>query len=525
MNDKKKLDDFWDIDAIVPKKKSPAVTNTAKIQEISVTGKTNINSSVPLTSAPAKEKALLRATELLCEYKPANPLIKNVKLFKWPSAYNYYEKFKADARYFFSRTGDECEFTPFFSYIPQYHHLTKGQFAFYLWFRDNARQNKYIFCDFSYIMLYIYELINIPEMLTPKETLKRLTGIWVAYRERFPRLDKYLVEWICDFCLINGISPDLDELGTIYKDVVDAASFKEFYVPDATDTRDAYAHAAIASLSNYDFRRSKYAQGENKAAFEDHIVGAIGFAIEENRLFDKGMMKTTTMRRDSFGGALCGSDLKRVIEVEHYSLSGSYELRSIITNAVKYAENSVRAALGIKSRLGNLSVPQGVRESIDRYFMANLTKKKQKEEIPEYERRYALPVSPISSENAKDIERESWKTTKLLVDAFEDTAEEAPVQAIEESTYVAGENVYADLIGILSDEDKEFIRLALKEDFEREKELCQKLSKPIDIIAELINSSAADICGDIILEANETGYTVIEDYKEEIANWIDHMKA
>ena len=194
MDKKKDLDDFWDIDDMIPKKKHSSVSKN--IHPVEINGsKTAVADSGDraLTDAPVKEKALHRATELMYEYEPENPLIKKVRLYKWPTSYNYYEKFKADARFFFSRTGEECEYTPFFSYIPQYHHLTKSQFAFYLWFRDNARRGEYIFCDFSYIMLYIYELINIPDMMEPKDTLTALIGLWRAYRDRFPRLDKYLV--------------------------------------------------------------------------------------------------------------------------------------------------------------------------------------------------------------------------------------------------------------------------------------------------------------------------------------------
>ena len=39
-------------------------------------------------------------------------------------------------------------------------------------------------------------------------------------------------------------------------------------------------------------------------------------------------------------------------------------------------------------------------------------------------------------------------------------------------------------------------------------------------MAEMINLSATDICGDIILEEKCGGYTVIDDYKEDVSNWI-----
>ncbi len=520
MENKKDLDDFWNIDDIVPKKRLNTVTRDTSACEISVGAAKTSDSSLLISGTSKKEKVLFRATELLSKYTPKNPLIKSVKLYAWPSSYAYYEKFKADARYFFSRTGEECEHVPFFSYIPQYHQLTKSQLAFYLWFRENARRGEYIYCDFSYIMLYIYELINIPETQAKEKTLDTLCGLWLAYRERFPRLDKYLVEWICDFALIYGISPDMTALEPIYSDIVETASFKEFYSPDAKDKNEAAALLAIGALSGYDFKKSKYAKEENYGIFKDNIVGAIGYAIERLDLLKTASMQTSVLRRDAFGGALCACDRKRVIEVEYYSLSQSYGLRSIMTNAVKYAENAVRASLGIKSRLGNLTLPDRVREAIDLYMSENLSRYKKKEEMPEYEKRYELPKTDLSSENAKDIERASWETTKMLVEAFEDESEKNIEKLIETAPVSVGDDPFADLASILGEDEKRFVKLALTGNISAQRKFCGTLGKLPDVMAEMINMSASDICGDIILEVTDGGYTVIDDYKEDVSNWI-----
>ena len=529
MDGKKDLDDFWNIDDIIPKKKlspRPVDTSLALISQNGAAPSSRTAISGASGSTPGKEKALFCATELVNEYTPRNPLIKNVKLYAWPSSYNYYEKFKADARYFFSKTGEECAHVPFFSYIPQYHHLTKSELAFYLWFRENARRGEYLYCDFSYIMLYIYELLNIPETQPPETTLKILLGLWRAYRERFPRLDKYLVEWICDFCLINRLEIAAGELDFIYKDIIDSASFKEFYAPGEENEDEAYALLAIGSFSGYDFRKSKYANDEFRELFEDRIVGALARTIKENDLMGTANMKPNVTRRDSFGGALCASDIKRVIEIEYFSVSQSYGLRSVITNAVKYAENAVRASLGIKSRLGNLNVPENVKASIDGYMSENLTRRRyKKEETPEYEKRYETPVSPISSEHAKDIERASWQTTKLLVDTFEEESDAAPEKEqlappAVSAAPVSGEDVFADLMSILGEDERAFIKFALAGDFASQRALCERTGRLPEVAAELINSSAADICGDIILEENEGGFAVIDDYREDVSRWL-----
>ena len=65
-----------------------------------------------------------------------------------------------------------------------------------------------------------------------------------------------------------------------------------------------------------------------------------------------------------------------------------------------------------------------------------------------------------------------------------------------------------------------FIKSALNEDFSGQNDIADKLSELADSIADAINEAFADGFGDVILESSDSGYVVIDDYKEDIEEWL-----
>jgi hypothetical protein len=156
----------------------------------------------------------------VCSYEPENSMIRQVSVFRWPERYQYYERFTADAERYFNRTSAEVPFVNFFAYMPQYSQMSQDQLRWYLYWRDNVRHGVYLATDYSYIFLYIYEILNLPEKIKPAQGLTMLCELWLAYREQFPRLDRYLGEWVCDYCLIHGLPAPLDTLSGILPTLV-----------------------------------------------------------------------------------------------------------------------------------------------------------------------------------------------------------------------------------------------------------------------------------------------------------------
>ena len=236
------------------------------------------------------------------------------------------------------------------------------------------------------------------------------------------------------------------------------------------------------------------------------------------------------MTREAFAGAICTPRLKAKIEVAYTSFSGTHELRYIITDVLKYAENALRAVLGVRSRLSIYAVSAPLRERLDAFLAVNLPQKRHrsapKAEVPQYERRYDLPRREISAARAAEIEAASWQTTERLVEAFSPdtvaenelplTATEAPAVAdtvLEALPLVDGDIPQdgADFAAALG-KYRAFLPLAVARDRAGQRAFARELGELPDAITDKINTVAGDVVGDIILEDLGGCYAVVEDY-------------
>ncbi len=537
MADKNKrdvMDDFWNIDSLVPKKRPAAVfddkhTDAAEI-EIPVPGEvvssTARSEKIPEGSvikryihphtAESEKKKIPDE-----EYSPENSLIHSVRLYSWNSAYPYYEQFRKAAIFYYNKTSPKVEAEPYFSYMPQYSQLSDRQLAYYLWFRSEIRAGRYPSVEYSYILLLIYETINLSDKLPRERSVDLLADLWLNYRGEYPRLDVQLSEWIFDMCLLGKTPPPRDILGEVGNSLPATAGLREFYA-DAVGDSGAFATLLIRHCSNYNYKKSKFSNGDNLELYKKHMHGVLAYIISKSNdpayPFEFAGLKLQDSRtqRDSYTGALCSPRVKKRIEIEFCSFSHSHELRFIVTDILKYAENRIRAHIGVKSRLSVNALPSEIKILADEYFGRELPIKTLhpsiENEIPEYEKLYEPVSRGLSFESAAKIEELSWETTERLVDAFEEEVE--TLEIAEEITAPTSEES-DDLFSSLTEDEKNFIRAALDEDFTAQSRIASLSGSLPDIIADKINTIAADIMGDILLEDVGGGYAVLEDYAEE----------
>lgn len=388
----------------------------------------------------------------VCSYTPENSLLRQVSVFRWPERYQYYERFTADAQRYYNRTAAECPFVNFFAYMPQYASMSQDQLRWYLYWRDNVRHGVYLATDYSYIFLYVYEIINLPDKIAPRNGLDMLCDLWLAYREQLPRLDRYLGEWVCDYCLIYELPAPLERLADILPALISTLTFREFYVAfDSTGECPITAQLCDV-LTGAAWRQSKYLTPENRPLFEEHlygaVLGALRYAWETDADFVSLLgFSEVQQSRNAFSGALCTYACKRRIDVSYLSLSRSYQLKFIISDLFKLAENCIRAHLGIKARLNATGVPEPLKTYVKHYFEEKLPPlravRKQAEtkaskaaaERAEAESAYAALYEPLSEtlspEAALALEMDSWVNTEMLVAEETDGADHSADSAAE----------------------------------------------------------------------------------------------
>ena len=520
---------------------------------------------------PQRADAPQSAEPYLCYTPDDNKLIKEVRVFMWPSPYTFYERFRSDARKYHDFPAKECRPAPFFSFMPQYVQLTADQRAWYFYWRSLVREGKYPSTDFGYVMLYIYELINLTDMLEPAEVLRLLCDIWLGYRNQHPRLDRYLSEWVSDLCFIHRLTLPYEKLAPIYPQIISASRLKEFYVGCSRGSDLPFAEALLSFNSGYDWQRSKYITDENRHLFEEHIRGAFLYACRKLESADpaniaadspKAELLGSALRnyglnqrviRDAYSGALCSYEIKRRIEVHYYSCTRSPELRNIVTDMIKCAENNVRAMLGIKSRFSTPNLPIAAKNFINEYFAPLRAKPKKKaEDVPEYEKYYEAANTSLSPEAALALERSSWETTRLLVDAFEDGQGDSAGTAEPDKSALLPENGWSDADDDTiaaselqqenhaasdsrppvqtvdtprgnSDDNSDFEILCRAYTLLREgnsrgfASLADSLNMMPETLSEKLNEYAYEIIGDIAVEPDGLGsWQVIPDYAAEL---------
>ena len=541
-------DDFWDLPEITPKRKRPDAKSAppSGTDAVSLTfgeateGKKYI---IPkrenLSGIPEKH------SEVILQYEPQDSLILSVKICKWPSDYSFYNRFLQDAHKYYRVKCEEAPFVPFFSYLPQYNQLNIDQLRFYLYWRRQVSRGNYIKTDYSYIFLYLYELINLEDVSTPEKRLSAMCSLLLGYRDSFSSLDRYLGEWICDFCLIHRLSPPDDIPEDVLSELMTVVSLREFYIKSRENVHDTAMRDLIIRNNKYNYTDSAAFGPKTKSIFDTHLIRSVIYTIEKTENVKDGEpnLQKTLVSRTAYNGALCVSGTKCRIDAEYLSLNRSYRFRGMITSLVKCAENNIRAALGIKSRLSEAGLSKETVAVMKEYYAKYLppqTGRREKRVTPEEAIRYELyeaKETGFDPASAAEIELSSWELTKRLV---EDAAAGADCNG-DNTSYTPEDSVSANGVSQKTAPDEDVVpeQADMPDQTEDEKtpygllcsslpphalqylkrlagggqveahRFCRENSLLEDAVISDINALAYEHTGDVIIEDGN----IIEDYK------------
>lgn len=459
-----------------------------------------------------------------------SPLIRRVTVLPWPQNFNYYQKFTQDAQRYAAVRGREASYVPYVAYTPQYANMSREQLLYYLYFREMCRAHTVVDgLDFAYVMLYIYELINLPAS-APAERAEEMAWLWLTYRVRFPEIDKYLAEWLCDFCLIYAL-PYPASLSPILGEIVRRASLKEFWIAPAGDADGPLpplrAEEIIAFFADYDYRASRMYERAPED-FDKMIPAALEYAASRCAIFDT-LKETRPARaeRDAFCGSLCAQTAKRRIRLEYISFSRARGIRDAVTQTIKLAENQLRRRLGVGARLKVENPDPAVLAALEAFFGEAMpmrrTRRAEREEVNErrYEHFYDAPSGGIDRADARRLEEASWENTAILAaEGFSDEpfVPEVP-EAQPEMPAAQPPSPAPQAEGGLTADQAALLAALL--DGENLRRFCAARHTDPAMAAAAINEYAMDTLGDVVLEVDGGGeWCLIDDYKEEISLWI-----
>ena len=579
-------DSFWDIQKLVPKaKKIRKVGFDTSCVDISDDAQQNTsdpsdahNDGAQTRLTAARPSVSEQRSELVCEYSPDNAFIKKVSVFSQSGGYKYYEDFERAMHKYLRLTVKEAERVPFFSYVPQYSQLSSGRLAWYLYWRSGCRRREYMPTDFSYVLLYVFELLNFAEPRHPERIAEELCSLWKAYRGEFWQLDKYMPDWVCDYCLVHRVKLPYGLISDFVFDVLGNSSLREFYLGEEAADAVGCARALVLSTSSYNYRKSKFYTPEYRELFDTHIPSAAEQALGMSaQKIQDGEQESafSFVKRDVYVGALCTSTAKRTLLIEYRHITRQGALRTEASLAVKYAENKLRAVLGIKSRLSTTGISEQTKKKTDEYFAQvfgerQKTEKAQRSAEPDYMAYYDSPVKGLEYERAAKIELSSWETAALMAESFdgeeecggcgeqehreqqyffEDSAEKEPQTQIEQAEQGTNTQMFtftdvsaaglsfsaADAVGgeeggeadeytalfesLDADAADTLALIVQKQQQEAQRRLTAK-GVFLSSVCERINSAALDILADILIECEDGEYYVLPDYESEVIKWL-----
>ena len=522
---KQKQDEFWDISRLVPRRPAAARPFSQGPQMAEVTSAPK----APTADASAAERRITpppkptETTERV--YTPeGNSLIRSVTVRRTTGGYSFFEQFRMDARRLFDKVGSACRYVPFFSWAPQYSQLSEAQRDYYFYFRAEVRAGRYPKADKGYFMLLAYEVINLPDVIPPPEGARLLAALWGAYRADLHGIDRYMSAWMMDYCLMHAIPcPPLS--ADCLAAVADGDGM-EFYIGNLNGAEEEDILRVIHLSSEYRFEASRAITDENRAAFRRHIAGAMARVLPRLLSTDG---KPERQQRTAFFGSLSAYNMRTELTVEYISLRHAVALRHTIGLAVKYAENHLRAALGIRARLQCTELPADLRALVDSYFReegARLAAKRPTPPPPAYERLYDAPTEGRDPASAAEIEAASWALTRRLVTEEDEVVPvaltppapvaEEPRPAAVEVPVIAPVNGGGDDLCTLVDA---FLRGG-----NAPRAIAQERGIPLATAAERVNEEFLTVLGDVLLTPDGDGFTLIEEYREDAEAWLKTNK-
>ncbi len=530
MNKNDEMDKFWDLSKLVPKK-APVRPFSAEIKTVEHTVEVQEQTdSHDRQSNLLTFKNLGQPIEKIPDtvYEPnCGGLIKRVTIKRTLDRFDFYGNFRKAALLYFNFKAQRCEFAPFYSYAPQYSQLTPEQKNYYFYWREKIRNGIYIKSDYSYITLYAYEILNLPDLIPPTEGIKLLALVWKNYHRELPRINTSFAVWVQDYCLVHQLPCPIDIIGDFMHEIIELSGFPEFYLSATLGTSPDGMSVLISYLSDYDWRRAKHLASDTDGFYKKHLTRSVGrliYALWADGSFMSASGEVRRINRSAFPKSLVTHSVKCTLEIEYYSALSSAPLRQTVTNAVRYAENKLRCAMGIKSRLSVKEMDGYHKHILDKYFegiLAVEAEKRRKEAVPEYEKLYDAPAVDISVSGADEIERASWKNTeRLIADTLEDYGEpeilplHSDESPMENPTDTQIEAKASESALRLSDREREFLVSVMNGTGVQ--------SHECDLMAERINELALDTLGDVLIEILDGDYSFIEDYREDAERLINN---
>lgn len=348
------------------------------------------------------------------------------------SGHSSNSKFMKEMKEFADRKGAEVPFVPFFQYWPTYDSMNRQQKAWYFYWRTEVRNKNYPDTDLSYIFVHVYELLSGCGWQDPQNGLDQLMALWMAYRERFPKLDAYLSDWTLDFAQLHELkysAPDIADIPLPRQPAV-----RDLLIDQHSGDRPMkLSFAMIDALCDYSLVNSKFYKDGHQLLMQEAIPRIVALADaalikKKNRgiLAVYGPKRTRKQSYYAFQSAVC-PDVNKRIDISVKAYTSSQNLRGYINELVRYGENALRSLYGCRGRLRGVTLDEETASLVDAFLKREYSPNRKAANTPaqkvevklDFESIDALRVQSDAVRDALDVPEEAEAKKEALTDLQE----------------------------------------------------------------------------------------------------------
>ena len=457
--------------------------------------------------------------------------------------HNPVDMFLQDARKYVNHQGTKrtyVEFSPYWYHNVSYRNLTPPQQDWYFYWRSHLRNGEFLPNDLSYIFLYAYEVLNMIGFDTAENAYKQLVSIWQNYRQmdipidryewfiwspktyltvKVHPVDRYLVDWIADFIFMHQLPIDLLDWYSIAASEGAVLSNLHLMVEAWLRTNKSMIqmpNEILFALAHYDPTSNKffqdYKQIYNLSSVYTIALLAVHSYLEKigkgsKHLFAR-INRKHMLKRSPFERAPHKYSSQRIPILELPAQVKQKTLSTNLTGIIKYTDNLFRQRAGFRAKLRGFEIPEVWQTAIDSAF----------EIKPD-------PITIDYSRVSEISERSESIRERLITELLEVSSQDSESE-LSDSTSSYEESEEADNS---AERLRKFrlIFVALENnDWHVLPTELQQWSKNtfISILIDEFNEWGFENLGDTPIILDEDGYyTVIEDYREEIATLLNDL--
>ena len=152
---------------------------------------------------------------------------------------------------------------PYSSYKPSYSEMHEQQIRSYITWRTRLRCGEICKTSISYVVLYIFEVINNIGVVSAEDGFAKLAYLWSQYRDEDSRIDRYLVRWLKDYYLCNDFSQSFSEL-------IRKHELQKFFPEISRTYENGYlSPEELRKISNYKLPEKSLWRGGALSFFDD----------------------------------------------------------------------------------------------------------------------------------------------------------------------------------------------------------------------------------------------------------------